>query len=339
MIKRIIPSKLKNSLVLSLSAVLVGATFVGVASAESMPSNIHRSDYLLQTSTGVVHVEETYSDEAMKANHPRRGVLLIPGPVVNAAWYDMSVEGYDAGKILADKGYFAFAVDLPGVGQSTGPADGRTTTTDYDLPVMREVIDQLSHREKIPKLDVYGEGGTGGVLALKLSADKSRVRTIASSAQLYKNPTPLTLAQAMNPGLIALFDQIAAPTNYYLQTVAPQYGQFVANASAEVQAYTSATQPGLYPLGSQYELIDGPLPLADPTIGKVPALFMWGAQDFVAEPGDIQQLAQDYGKNHHVYSQYTEIANGGHLMRIEAASGNGPTSPFWNTYLTFLAAN
>jgi pimeloyl-ACP methyl ester carboxylesterase len=319
-----------------LAALLFAA--VSSAPAPARADALFRNDLTLTVHGQKVHVQETYSSAALQ-RFPRRGVLLLPGPVVNAAWFNMPVEGFDAGAILAREGYFAFAMDLPGEGGSEGPADGRDTTLAYDLDVSEVVIDRLRLRRLIPRLDVYGEGSSGGSLALLLGGEPLRVRSIACSAMLYVAPTPLAEAAVLSPEYRAFLDAMTPAFGYYLPTPPEAYAPFVAAAGADVQAYTAASQPGLYPTGTMYELLDEGLPLVDPADGRVPGLFIWGAHDFVAEPGDVAALAADYGSIGGGEGQYVELADGGHVSRVEQATGAGAGSPFWSALLSFLACD
>jgi hypothetical protein len=96
---------------LAAALALVAAMGYGLApsAASADPSDVIRADQFVRVgSDRVIHLIETYSAAAIsRASH--RAVLMFPGPVSNARLLDIPVNGYDAGAILAEHGFFAYA--------------------------------------------------------------------------------------------------------------------------------------------------------------------------------------------------------------------------------------
>jgi len=283
---------------------------------------------------------------AHHGGHPRiaeRLIVMLPGPTANADWFLIDADGYDAPAFLAEEdGDTVVALDPLGVGQSDGPADGSITDTDWQLPYMRNALWQLRLRFLAAKVGVYGEGGLGGELAIKLAGDPLAplfVNWVSASAMLYRESTDFTRAAAMSPEAQAGLDFIKQVFGGYLPTEAANYDGFLANAGAsqDVIDFTHATQPGLYATGPMRSLAFADLPdhpLYDPRPAHVDALVFWGTADIVAMPGDVEEMTADYGSCGGGRARYVAINGGGHLMRL-GPSANGPDSPFWSEFRQF----
>ena len=148
----------------------------------------------------------------------RRVIVLVPGTLANgAAYYDVQAPGFDgfnAATVLARQSLIAVLPDLPGTGGSDRPADGRAVTIETDATVVRAVALTAGLVFGAPKIDIYGETGVGGNVALRL-ARESWVRTITGSGMLYLEPGPATLV-LFTPEFGALLDSL--PGGYLPQT-------------------------------------------------------------------------------------------------------------------------
>jgi pimeloyl-ACP methyl ester carboxylesterase len=67
-------------------------------------------------------------------------------------------------------------------------------------------------------------------------------------------------------------------------------------------------------------------------------MFIQGAADIVAAPGDSGSLARDYGALGGGHATYVTIPGGTHLVRLDAIS-SGADSLFWNQLIDFLDRN
>jgi pimeloyl-ACP methyl ester carboxylesterase len=268
-----------------------------------------------------IHATESFTLRSW-LRAPHRAVMLIPGPVTNAAFFDIPVDGYDSGAILAQAGYFAFTVDLEGVGQSSYPPDGRVCDTARGVADLTPVLGAIRQERFVPAVDVLGESWGGGIAA-ELCAEHG-TRSCVMSSMLYKNTTPIGAATFLTPEFHAFLDSL---TTGYFPTNGPFYAGFVAESPADVQTYTYATQPGLYADASLYAPYD--MPFFDPTHARVPGLVLFGAEDPTVPLSDAQQLAAEYGSHG---AELFVLPAGGHVPRVETAS----SGIWWNKVLTFL---
>jgi hypothetical protein len=198
-----------------------------------------------------------------------------------------------------------------------------------------------------PKIDIYGETGVGGNVALRL-ARESWVRTVTGSGMLYLEPGPATLV-LFTPEFGALLDIL--PGGYLPQT-ADQIAPFFPFTPAPVRdaavAAVLGPPPGTIPTGAFYQLRAqaNPTPppfLVGPIIDPRPAVatgfFLQGDADVVAVPGDTARLAADYGAIGGGSATSVALTGGSHLSRFDASVGDGPASPFWSQLLAFLNAH
>jgi hypothetical protein len=302
---------------------------------------VFRLEYDLPIGQGQhLHVIEEGTVPAL-ANPHRRVVILLPGPLLNILSLDTGVTGYDAGEILARAGYVSLAIEPLGTGQSTIPADGRSVNLDAITEAYVRAIDLVRLTHAVARVDVYGEGGMGGLVASKLAADASRVRTASQSAQLYRYPTDQTFATLLSPFFRALLDSL--PTGYLVTDAATEAAN-VQNSPPAVVAALTATQPGSYPSGYAYDLVNAGLPtnpILDITGARVPGLLIEDDIDYAAvEPQDEQAMQADYGSVGGGHLQVVVIAGSStHEPRLGATEGNGRGSPFWTALIDFLDAN
>jgi pimeloyl-ACP methyl ester carboxylesterase len=268
-----------------------------------------------------IHATESFTLRSW-LKFPHRGIMLIPGPVTNAAFYDIPVDGYDSGAILAHDGYFSWSVDLEGAGQSSFPADGRVCDTARGVEDLTPVLDVIRAERWVPKVDVLGESWGGGI-ASELCAQHG-TRSCVLSSMLYKQTTAFGAANFLTPQFHAFLDSL---TTGYFPTFGAFYFQFVAASPIDVQNYTFATQPGNYADASLYAPFD--MPFFDPTDAKAPGIVIFGDQDPTVPLSDAQQLANEYGKHG---AKLVVLQGGGHVPRVETAS----SAAWWTSVLDFL---
>jgi len=268
-------------------------------------------------------------------------LVMLPGPTVNADWFSCTTDtNYDAPTLLTQTdGITVVTLNPLGVGNSSHPTDGSITNTDFQLPYITRALKIIRVILRAKSLGVYGEGGLGGELAIKLAAGND-VDWVACSAMLWKNPTDFTRANAMSPYAQGGLDYLAANNNGYLPTQPTDYDGFLANAPANQAMidFTHQSQPGLYGTGPLRSLAFADLPthpLYDPSLAKVDGLIIWGTSDIVAQPGDVEAMALAYGSSGGGHSEYHAVS-GGHLMRV-GTNAAGPNSEFWTIFRNFLS--
>lgn len=271
---------------------------------------------------GFVAATETWT--AAAAHHgPRRAVILFNGSAFNRHHWAMPAEGYDGSAILARAGWFTFAVDFLGVGDSFKPADGTDADFDAQTEAMSAVVDYVRRLRRVPRVDLIGEGYGGGI-AIRLAADPGRVRSTVTAAMLYDSPPiagPLT-----DPAFIALLE--SSPDGYFF---IPGIGStvFMAGAPQAAIDFVIATQGGSYPtpnfLAAAYDL-----PFFDATQARVPGLVIFGRQDFIVGPNGVDGLVREYGPRGAVLAVRDDAGHAPRIERPEIAAW------FWEETLAFL---
>lgn len=254
---------------------------------------------------------------------PRRAVLMLPGPVTNAAFYNIEAAGYHGGEIMARQGFFAFAVDLEGSGESSCPADGRAATLERQRQNLEHVIRYIRAIREVPRIDLLGESW-GGAIAIELSADSTRVRSCVASSMLYVSPSEIAFQTFLSPQFRGFLDTIA---DGYMPTAPESYAPFLANSPPAVKAFASATQPGRYSTAPEYGVLARPY--FDPRRARVPGLIINGQNDPNHLPADSERLAADYGGG----AELLVIEGAGHVPRIEAEPVN---AAFWSAVTRFF---
>lgn len=279
-----------------------------------------------------VHVVETFTVRSW-VSWPHRGVLMLPGTLSLASFYNLDVEGYRFQDTLAREGYFGFAVDYEGSGSSTYPANGYDVTHDYLVAASRSVLQQLRLLRLVPRMDVLGESN-GGSIAAELCDDRDSARSCVMASMLYDEGTEFFDAVFLDPGFVwFLMNQ----PDGYLNAGPEMYFNIASRMSPEVAAETLATQPGRFALGPVVAGMNG-LPWFDPTHAQVPGLVIQGTEDNVATQADNDVLAAVYGSAPDGGGAATvvRIEGAGMIPRVEPA----PFNQIWTEIvLDFLASH
>jgi alpha-beta hydrolase superfamily lysophospholipase len=290
---------------------------------------IYTVDHFVRVGSGRrVHVVERATLRAW-LSWPHRGALLLPGTVVESSFWDIDLDGYRFQSELASRGFFTFAVDYEGTGQSTYPADGLSVTHDFLVDESRTVLRAMRILRLVPRMDVIGESN-GGAIAAELCADQARTRSCVLSSMLYREGTPFFQAVFLDPGFIAFLE---GQPGGYLDVTPPLYFNIVSRTSPDVANVILSTQPGVYAVGPL--LAPTTLPWFDPTGARVPALVIQGTEDNIATQADAEDLVASYGSAHHHGGEATllRIDGAGHIPRIEPS----PIHEQWNdAVLDFL---
>lgn len=250
---------------------------------------------------------------------PHRAVLMASS--FFASGWNIPVDGYNAGEILAREGFFAFSVDLVGYGDSFKPENGNDATFELQLEALRTAIRYIRFFRLVPRVDILGEG-YGSSLATQLADDPGRVRSVALTDNLYR-------VQIGGPNDDPVFREFLLndPDGYVF--IPPEVvSLFLVDSPPEVADYFAATQSGFLPVASFTVAFE--LPFYDPSVAKVPGLVLQAENDLVSPPSDAADLAADYG------------TDGAELVILEGAMRGprfgSPTSAtaYWQTVLEFL---
>lgn len=275
-----------------------------------------------------VHLTETFSLRSW-LTWPRRGALLLPGTIVKGSFYDLDVDGYRFATTLAREGFFAFAMDYEGSGESSYPEDGSSVTHEHLVESARRVLPYVRLVRWIPRVDAIGESN-GAAVAAELCADSRRVRSCVLASALYREGTPFFEAAFLDPAFLAF---LRAQPNGYIDVTPDLYFNITSRTGPEVTAEILATQPGVYAVAPLLAATERPW--FDPTHAEVPALILQGTEDNIATQADSDLLAADYGSAPGAGGTATvvRIPGGGHIPRIEPA----PVSEIWtSSVLEFL---
>jgi alpha-beta hydrolase superfamily lysophospholipase len=284
---------------------------------------VHTLDHFVAVAPDrVIHVIETFTLRS-SLECPRRSILMLPGPVTNGVYFNITVPGYDGGEILARRGFFAFTMDFEGSGQSSVPPQGRDATFARDLEDSRAVVEYVRATRGTRRVDLLGESWGGGIAA-ELCGDPQTTRSCVLSSMLYRNVTAAGDAAFRSPALHALLDSL---TDGYIPLPPPFYAQFVTNSPAAVQAFTFAQEPGTYSVAPLYAPFN--LPFFDPSVARVPGIILEGDSDPNVPASDTQQLGMDYGE----HGAPVVFIHAGHVPRLEVAPAN---DIYWNTVIDFV---
>ncbi|HEX5716721.1 MAG TPA: alpha/beta fold hydrolase [Thermoanaerobaculia bacterium] len=270
---------------------------------------------------GFVAATETWT-EAGAARSPRRAVILLNGSAFNRQHWAIPAKGYNGTTILARAGWFTFAVDFLGVGDSSKPADGTDADFDTQTEAMSAVVDYVRGLRGVPRVDLIGEGYGGGI-AVRLAANPRKVRSTVTAAMLYDSPPvagPLT-----DPAFIGILE--SSPDGYFF---IPGAGStiFMAGAPQAAIDYVTATQGGSYPTPNFLAATD--LPFFDATRARAPGLVIFGRQDFIVGPHGVDGLVREYGPRGAVLAVRDDAGHAPRIERPEIARW------FWDRTLAFL---
>jgi pimeloyl-ACP methyl ester carboxylesterase len=322
------PLALTSSFALVVACVAASLALASPAFADDCTAPVVRVEHQIPISDGgSLHVTETFSPSALEQWGPPRAIVMLPGPATNGALYNIPVDGFDGGAIMARHGYFAYAVDYEGTGQSTYPAQGTAVTLASQVDAVASVIQFVQATRGVHRVDMLGESWGGGIAA-ELCADKHACRTCIMASMIYKVASPASAAQFQSPQWLAFLE---AQPNGYLATSAALYAPLVTNSPPAVQSWFLANEPGSYTIEPFVEFIN--LPFFDPTVARVPGLIIQGELDPQSVPSDIAALASDYGKHG---AGLVTISGGGHIPRIEPAPHN---TEYWDAVKSFVDAN
>lgn len=341
---------LRDDHLLTTEAGIDASVEASVASIIARP--IHRAPVTfplsVYTQKGKVYGELTVSPAALQARE-RRMIVLVPGTLANGGgYYSVEVEGYNTVDLLARRGAFVLVVDLPGTGKSYKPHGASIRVTEQAAAV-RALARPIALALGVQGVDVYGETGVGGNVALML-ARENWIRSIVGSAMFYKQFGPaMGEAGYFDPAFRAVLDSL--PNGYMPNDPVALETVFFAAAPDHVRplavAATVGEAPWVIPSSPFYDLLDlsGPdtpttYRLADPIVeaapARAPALFIQGVPDFVGDVAGTYEMANEYGTTGGGTAQVIELQGATHLMRFDEGISDGPSSPFWQPILAFL---
>ena len=252
---------------------------------------------------------------------PHRAVMFTSGAFSNADLWRIPVQGYNGAEMAAQRGMFAFTVDLIGIGKSYRPADGLESTSEANIAALEEVLHFIRTRRAVPKVDIISESWSVG-MATHLARKQGWVRSVVMSSTVYKN--------FANPVGGASIEALDSLPGHYLPTNSAFYQGLVFPSPTPVQNFVFDSQPGLYPITQSWDLAMNGLPLFDPSGAKAPGLYIIGSNDPVSAPQDPYDFVSEYGRRG---ARLKVIEGGGHLPRAESQE---IATEYWNAVWDFI---
>jgi pimeloyl-ACP methyl ester carboxylesterase len=284
------------------------------------------------------YVHETYTVRSWM-RWPHRGNWFMSGPVTDTRFTNITIPGYNVGERFAARGFFAFAVDYSGFGRSWKPADGRTAAIYTDADDLAQVSLLMQFARLIPRLTLVSESIGGGTAVRMASAPGAEYRydRLVISTVLNEGMSPVGLA-ALGPGS-QFCDGLVAPANAtnngYMFLPPAFFGIVDPMADNAVNAYLPAVAAGFYPTGMFNGSCGTWAPYYDPSLARVPGLFVPGRWDFVPSAQDLVNIPARYGTNSGTPARMVSriIEDGGHIPRIEdkwhgPCGGDFATDPY-----------
>jgi pimeloyl-ACP methyl ester carboxylesterase len=269
-----------------------------------------------------IRVIETFTPRAFFRT-PRRALLMLPGPMVNAAFCNIRVPGFHAGEIVANAGLFSFVAEFEGTGGSSYPANGRSPLLSLQVEAMGRVLAYIRSLREVPRVDLLGESWGGGV-AVELGRDEAQVRSCTLASMAYRAPAAALDAAFRSPSWRAQLDSLP---DGYLRTAPAMYENLVRSSPEAVRSWAYSTQPGRYCTVPLYDVFE--LPFYDPGLARVPGLIIQGEHDPLNTVADVQDLARSYGTNG---ARLRLVSGAGHVPRLEDAHRDA----VWSALLEFL---
>lgn len=343
------------SLILLFATTACTAAPEPTASTADLTLPLVHQDIDISTPAGVIHTEAVYRLGA-RLDPNREVVLLVPGTLANGAgYYDVAPgTGFNAAEILANAGFIAGLIDLPGTGESYRPADGSSIDTPEFVEAVRRVSVRYRLSFLVSSVHIYGETGVGTNVGLTL-AREPWVRSFVGSALFYREFGFAVADTLFNPGFRAVVGSI--PGGYAPQD--PDFiGRFFGAATPAIQAAAIAAcvgpSPMTVPTGPLNELFDvdyatvaGPFgptfildaPIVNAAPARADALFIQGSPDPIGSENGTNEMAAAYGSTGGGEATVVVIPGASHLMRFDATISDGPSSPFWSEVLGFLASH
>lgn len=250
---------------------------------------------------------------------PHRAVMAVSS--FDATGWDIPVDGYRAGEILAREGYFAFTIDLVGYADSYKPENGNDATFELQQVALEAAVRYIRFFRLVPKVDVLGEG-YGASLATQLAADDHRIRSVVLTDNLYR-------IQIGGPVSDPVFrDLLLNDPDGYIFIPPEVVSLFLVDSPPEVADYFALSQSGFLPVASFTVAFE--LPFYDPSVARVPGIVIQAENDLVSPPSDAADLAADYGTG----GAQLEILEG--FNRGARFSSNAAAAAYWQAVLDFL---
>jgi abhydrolase domain-containing protein 6 len=282
--------KFRQTMALLLALALQCAAFGGFAQAATPCAPVTRSEKI---GSGTI----VYNDVGAGPN-----VLLVHGLFANKEqWNALAC-------LLADAGYRAIAVDLPGYGKSSG-----YSLPDYKLDSQVDKLHTLMARLNVERFDIAGNSMGGTIVSLYASRYPRQIRSLAFIG------SPLGII-GWNQGLR---DAVYRGVNPFIPISVPQLDLELQLLFVSPPAIPEATKSDIvadyirnnrhyvqvWNIVNLYDDI-----LAQRALARVPTLIVWGDDDHVYDIAGAQRL-----QRRSPGSTLRQLPHAGHLLHLENA--------------------
>ncbi len=222
---------------------------------------------------------------------PSRAAIFLTGPEFRGNFWDIPVDGYSAPAMAAQRGFFAYTLDYVGVGRSHLPENGSQINYLTQIAPVRKLVNRVRLTRGVAKVDLVGEHYGGEIAAAVAEEIPHRIRSVVMSTMNYEAISQPIIDNFLTAEFEAFLR--AEPDGYW----EPDLLQFTLAFSdnQELRDYVFATQTGTYPTGVFLQFYDLGLPVLNPAAQQVPLLLFAGELDVFLVPGDMENLADEWG--------------------------------------------
>lgn len=275
-----------------------------------------------------LRVVEAWSIPALAEREEPRALLMIAPTLVTHKVWDADVPDdptYSALHQAALQGYYAYAFDHWGYGDSSKPDNGMDVTAEVMLEQTAVLLEWVRDRTGAAKVDLLS-GSLGNSIAFMLGGvaspiDPDHVGGIVMTSNVYANASLVLSLTVLSPAVCELQPP---PPDGYTDTPPPLYAIILWNAEPELQLWAYQTFPGRYAQGPTQEGCD--LPVFPAHLGRAPALVVYGDHDLLTDESDVLEFQDEYGGD----AELLFLPGGGHAPPFESVRHD-----FWDAAFAF----
>ena len=237
-----------------------------------------------------LYVTEYFTLETLR-RRPARAAIFLTGPEFRGSFWDIPVDGYSAPVMAAKRGFYAYTLDYVGVGRSHLPENGSQINYLTNVTPVRRFVDRVRLTRGVALVDLVGEHYGGEIAAAVAQEIPDSIRSVVMSTMNYEAISEEVIDNFLTPELEAFLR--SDPDGYWEPELLPFTLFFSDNE--QLREYVFATQTGTYPTGSFLQFFDLGLPVLEPAAQQVPLLLFAGELDGFLVPGDMENLAAEWG--------------------------------------------
>ncbi len=285
-----------------------GADPVTVATDVAEAGHVHRTSFLVPfVPDRSIFVTEYSSTEAL-SRQPARAVIFLTAIEYRGSFWEVPLEGRNALRMAARRGFFAYSLDWIGLGESYRPPDGRQVDFRANAEPVAKLVDYVRRTREVARVDLIGEG-YGGEVASVLAADSERIRSVVLTNVYYRELGPI---KDFFPPQFKQFLE-GAPAGYWVPNAMEK--TLFSVQDPEIRDYVFATQKDLEVPVGPFLAVYGPGPLTGTAkAARVPALIVNPELSDVAAAGDLERLAAEWAGG----ARLVTLKGSHHVSRLES---------------------